>query len=528
MKWTKNLRQPAGGYGNNEDPISFVKKNMQTISAIDVGSNAIRMAVGQINSTQNQVDVIENIRIPVRLGQDVFTDGFLSEPTMQAALDAFRRFRKIADGYDVKQIRAVATSAMREAENGRSLIRRVARHTGIHMEVISGEEEARLVHIAVGKVIDLQDRKAVLIDIGGGSIEVALSQNNRLITTESYDMGTVRMLRRLDDRAFGDFLDLLSEYTASVRKRIKREFGKLKFDLCIGTGGNMEELGSLRKRLFKSDSSRLITIDELEALDEKLGKMTLEQRMRKLDLKPDRADVIAPAAKVLYMIAREAKIKEIQIPGVGLKDGVLWDMIPVSPGPTPPRGEQAWTSAMRLGQKYHFDAEHGIRVARTAQSIFDQTRHLHKMQEDECLLLRVASLLHDIGHFIGSQNHDLHGYYILKNSPMIGLEEHQQELIAVIVRNHRRSTLKSQEEYLKTLAQKDRRIVGNLCSLLRLADAIEISHTTRIGGVTMEQDKHCWQLRLNGQGNLLLEKWALAKGKSLFEEVFKTQLEVVE
>lgn len=501
---------------------------MQTISAIDVGSNAIRMAVGRVNDAQDEVEVIENIRIPVRLGQDVFSNGHIGEHTLQAALDAFLRFRKIAEGYDVKQIRAVATSAMREADNGTALIRRIARHTGIRLEIISGEEEARLIHVAVGKAIGLQGRRTVLIDIGGGSIEVSLSRDNQLITAESYDIGTVRMLQRLQDRPLGEFLELLSEYTASVRKRIKREFGKLKFELCVGTGGNIEEMGSLRKRLLKRDSSQLLTVDELEELEEKLGKMTVEQRMRKLDLKPDRADVIAPAARVLLMIAQEARIKEIQIPGVGLKEGVLWDMIPAVLRPGLPRHEQAWISAMGLGKKYRFDAEHGLRVARTAQSLFDQTQELHKLQEKERLLLRIASLLHDIGHFVGAYNHELHGYYILRNSPMIGLDEHQQELISILVRHHRKTTLKNQEEYSGELSQKDRLIARKLCALLRLADAVEVSHTTRIRDVKMNKDSQCWQLQMNGQGNLLLEKWALAKRKSLFEEVFKTRLDVLE
>src|SRR5829696_415741 len=140
---------------------------MQTISAIDVGSNAIRMAIGRVSLSQDQVEVMENIRIPVRLGQDVFSQGHIGEPSMQAAVDAFMRFHKIASEYEVKQIRAVATSAMREAQNGPLLIERILRRTSIQVEIISGEEEARLIHIAVGKIINLQHKKTVLIDIGG-------------------------------------------------------------------------------------------------------------------------------------------------------------------------------------------------------------------------------------------------------------------------------------------------------------------------------------------------------------------------
>jgi exopolyphosphatase/guanosine-5'-triphosphate,3'-diphosphate pyrophosphatase len=443
-------------------------------------------------------------------------------------LDAFLRFHKIADQFEVKQIRAVATSAMREAENSDILVDRIVQHTGIQVEIISGEEEARLVHIAVGKAIDLQHKKAVLIDIGGGSIEVVISQGNKIITTESYDMGTVRLLRNLDDSVQRSFRVLLREYTESVRQRVKREFGKLKLDLCIGTGGNPEELGDLRKKLFERDSNYLITVNELEMLEEKLSKMTVDQRIKKFNLRPDRADVILPATMVLQMIAREVHIKEIQIPRVGLKDGVLWDMMPLTLGSHLPSRQQAWTSATRLGQKYQFDGDHAVRVAKTAQSLFDQTLALHNLDESERLLLEVASILHDIGHFIGTLNHDQHGYYILKNSPLIGLDERQNDIVANLIRYHRKTAPTNQDDQFKALAQKDRLIVTKLCALLRLADATQVSHTSRIHDIMLKKAKGSWKLKMAGEGNLLLERWALEKRKALFEEVFGTQLEILE
>jgi exopolyphosphatase/guanosine-5'-triphosphate,3'-diphosphate pyrophosphatase len=279
--------------------------------------------------------------------------------------------------------------------------------------------------------------------------------------------------------------------------------------------------------LFKRASHNLITVNELEMLDEKISNMTVDQRIKKLNLKPDRADVIVPAAMVLRMIAREARIKEIQIPGVGLKDGILWDMTPLIPGSKLPRREQARASATRLGHKYRFDGEHGIRVARTAQSLFDQTVSLHGLEEDDRLLLEIASLLHDIGYFIGMPDHEKHGYYIIRNSPLIGLDERQHAVIAHIVRNHRKTTPANDDEYFQSLIQKDRWIVNKLCALLRLADAIEVSHTARIRDFELKKAKGCWQLQMHGEGNLLLERWALEKRKSLFEDIFETQLEVL-
>ncbi|HLO32669.1 MAG TPA: Ppx/GppA phosphatase family protein [Anaerolineales bacterium] len=500
---------------------------MQTIAAIDVGSNAIRMVVGRVNST-DEVDAIDNTRIPVRLGQDVFSIGHIGEPSMQATLDAFLRFRQIADQFEAQQIRAVATSAMREAENSDLLVDRIVRQTGIQVEIISGEEEARLIHLAVGKAINLEHKKAVLIDIGGGSIEVAISRGTKLISTESYDMGTVRLLHNLDDGVQRSFRVLLREYTAAVRRRIQRELGKIKLDLCIGTGGNIEEMGSLRKKIFKRDTDHLITVSELEMLSEKLSKLTVNQRIKKLNLRPDRADVILPATMMLHMISLETHIKEIQIPGVGLKDGVLWDMMPLTLGSHLPRREQIWTSATHLGHKYQFDGEHGVRVAKTSQSIFDQTSALHNLGEGDRLLLEVASLLHDIGHFIDTLNHDKHGYYILKNSPLIGLEQRQQDVVANIIWYHRNTPLTNQDEHFKALTQKDRLLVTKLCALLRLADAVEVSHTARIREVKMKKIKRGWNLKMIGEGNFLLERWALEKRKTLFEEVFGTRLEILE
>jgi len=287
-------------------------------------------------------------------------------------------------------------------------------------------------------------------------------------------------------------------------------------------------MGNLRKKIFKRDSNHLITVSELEALNEKMSNLTVDRRMKKFNLRPDRADVIVPAMMALLMIAHEAKVKEIQIPGVGLKDGVLWDMMPINFRSHLPRGEQAWTSATRLGQKYQFDGEHGVRVAKTARSLFDQTLVLHNLEEGERLLLEIASILHDIGHFIGTLNHDKHGYYILKNSPLIGLDERQQDMIAHLVRTHRKTTATDQDEYFKMLAEKDQSIVSQLCALLRLADAIEISHTSRIQEVKVKKAKGRWQLQMVGEGNLLLERWALDKRKALFEDVFGIRLDVLE
>jgi len=502
---------------------------MQIIAGIDAGSNAMRMVVGRI-VYDGKVEIVENLRLPVRLGQDAFTTAIVSEETAQQAVDAFTRFHRIADNHKVEKIRAVATSAMREMVNGDLLIERIARSTGIEIETISGEEEARLIHLAVAQAINLKNKHVLLIDIGGGSVEVTLSHNGNIISTESYNMGTVRLLKNLNDgkNPSMPFHKLVREYAEAARHRINREIGSKKIDLCIGTGGNIEEMGNLRQKLFKRDSVHAITLEELDKLVETISRMKVEERIRRLKLKPDRADVILPASIVLQIIAHAAKIQEVTIPHVGLKDGILWDMAyGLQENRRDSPREQVWASALRLGKKYQFDQEHAKLVSYFAGRLFDQSQELHNLTEESKLLLEIAALLHDIGHFINPVDHNKHGYYILKANPLIGQAENHQNIVANIIRYHNKSTPSLQDDGFRSLSPRDRLMVMELSALMRLADGLDVSHTGRVRDVQFEQQRNIWRLKLQGNGDLMLEKWALEKRLRFFQDIFGVKLKIV-
>jgi exopolyphosphatase/guanosine-5'-triphosphate,3'-diphosphate pyrophosphatase len=510
---------------------------MQRIAAIDIGSNAMRMIVGEMDKA-GKIQTMENVRLPVRLGADAFAAGRLSESTLRQAVDAFHYFRKTADALQVTRIRAVATSAMRESINGDILKDRVLRATGIEIEVISGEEEARLIHLAVTSAINLENKRAMLIDIGGGSVEVTLSEDGKILSTESYNMGTVRLLNKLDSKKRGDFPFaserqpfhlMVREYAEAARRRIDHEIGDRRIHVCIGTGGNVEEMGKLRQKLFNRDNDKVITLAELQELIEKLSKLSVSQRVHKYNLRPDRADVILPAAIVLQIIAREAKAHQVVIPRVGLKDGILLQLAQeIETGHAQLDRRQIWQSALLVGEKYQFDAAHSKLTAKFAGQIFDQTASLHGLGAEEKILLEVGALLHDIGHFINTVDHEKHGYYILKAHRLIGLSERQQDIVANLVRYHRKAFPSLDDDNFKALAPKDRLTVMRLAALLRLVDGMDVSHKSHVQKLSMQETKKGWSLTLRGRGDFMLEKWALKKRKALFEEVFGVKLEIEE
>jgi exopolyphosphatase / guanosine-5'-triphosphate,3'-diphosphate pyrophosphatase len=500
---------------------------MVKISAIDVGSNAMRMVIGEVDESW-QVHTLENIRLPVRLGQDVFSKGYLEEKTIQQTEEVFLRFKQMAQDYNVQELRAVATSAAREAANSDILVDRVFQTSGIEIKIISGEEEARLIHLAVAHILNLKNKRTLLIDIGGGSVELTISSGQNIISTDSYNMGTVRLLEKLNgNKSRHPLGDLVREYAEAARYRIERDLGDEKVQICAGTGGNVEEIGRLRQKLFKAESDRFITLDELEELIERLEKMTYTERMRKLKLRPDRADVILPASIVLHLIASEAKVKQIMIPNVGLKDGILQDIAEdLSKSLRPQRREQAWESALHMGRKYQFNESHARLTSMLAARLFEQSKSLHNLDEDNLLLLEIGALLHDIGHFISAVDHDQHGYYLLNATPLIGLSQREQKIVANLVRYHRRQSPSTDAENFKTLPQKDRLIVTKLSTLLRLADSLDISHTGHVTDVTLKEAGSVWKLKLASQKDQLLVNWAFNKRKSQFREVFGVNLEM--
>jgi exopolyphosphatase/guanosine-5'-triphosphate,3'-diphosphate pyrophosphatase len=385
--------------------------------------------------------------------------------------------------------------------------------------------------VAVSERVNLRNRLAVLVDIGGGSTEITLVADGGILSTASYRMGSVRLLRTLGERS-GDerqVQQLIQEYVDATQRRITRELGDRKIDLCIGTGGNLESLGDLRREVLGGDKDTVIPAAELDALVTKLTGLTYQERVQQLKLRPDRADVIVPAAIIIQKILRIAGANELQVPRVGLKDGLLLDMVEELYGDKKTlRRDQIMASALQIGRKYQFDEQHALTVSRLASQLFDGTRDLHRLGQEHRLFLEVAALLHDIGQFIGAADHHKHTQYLLMATPMIGLTREQVTLISNVARYHRKSLPKQQHDAYRLLSSRERVVVSKLAALLRLADAMDNEHASKVHSFETSYHKPKLTIHLHGDGDLLLEKWALAKKADMFEEVYGVKLVVEE
>ncbi len=501
---------------------------MPILAAIDVGSNAMRLVVASVDADRT-LTLLEVIREPVRLGDAVFTTGLIGEETIDMAVGAFERFRSALDRHGVRWTRAVATSAMREAMNRDILVDRISQASGIDVEIIGTEEEARLIYLAVSAGVSLKNRVALLVDIGGGSTEVTLATEEGILSTTSFTMGSVRLLRTLGDYRTDERRthQLIREYVDAAQQRIRREIGARRIDLCVGTGGNVEVLGDLRKEMLGKDRDTDLSLADLDRMLKRLVALTYAERVQELQLRPDRADVIVPAAIILRKFLQVAGVHEVEIPRVGLKDGLLLDMVEEFYGERRSlRREQVIASAMQLGRKYQFDEQHAVTVAQHAVQLFDATRDLHNLGREHRILLELAALLHDIGTFISASDHHKHTQYLLQTTPIVGLSGAQMAIVGNVARYHRRSQPKPQHELYQALSPKERVVVSKLASLLRLADAMDTEHAAKVRGFAIEYKKPKFTLRLDGDGDLLLEKWALSKKAQMFEEVFNVRFAV--
>jgi exopolyphosphatase/guanosine-5'-triphosphate,3'-diphosphate pyrophosphatase len=490
------------------------------VAAVDIGSNAIRFTAAEFLDASRHLD-LEYHRVPIRLGHSAFLTGRLTAGNVDATVEAMASFRRHLDTLGVVEYRAVATSAVRESRNGGELVERVRRESGIRIETITGSEEARLVWLAVRDRIAMEGRW-MLVDLGGGSLEVSVVSDSGIEWSESHTMGTVRMLEDLGsaDPAPKELARLTEEYAGTLR------LPRLGPDGLVGliaTGGNIEALAELAGAEPDGDGVSRLPIRDLEATNERLAGMTAEERVTRLGLREDRADVIVPAGHIYHRVAELAGASEIVVPHVGVKEGVLLDLVEEVTTHTAHVSHQereVLGAAVALGRRYQFEEEHARHVAMLSLSLFDQLAELHGLGATDRRILLGAALLHDVGQFVSYRKHHKHSLYLIQNGELSVYAPREIRLVALVARYHRRAEPKPHHHIWSELDPADRDRVVKLASLLRVADSLDREHLQRVTGMSARAGESELELEVHGRGDLLLEQWALEKKGAMFTKVF--------
>ncbi|MBI1827719.1 MAG: Ppx/GppA family phosphatase [Planctomycetes bacterium] len=506
------------------------------LAAIDVGSNSIRLVVAEVDADA-RYSILDEEREMTRLVCGLEETNELSTEAMERSADAICRMKRIADGFEADEIWAVATSAVREASNREAFCDLVRRRAGVNIEIISTETEARLAARSAIHRFDLSARRAAVMDIGGGSVELILCTGGLLEEIHSLPLGAVRMSDR-----FQRPVPWSNKETKRLRKSIdevlSERLGELLFDpeVMIGSGGTFTSLAQMircqreRERQPGSVHGYVVTQTEIEDFVARLSRMTLSELRDVPGLNPQRADIIVAGAMVIDRVARRLGVRQIIVSEQGLRDGMLLWMVQRHMGafaPAPSSPEERMTVVRAFARKCRSHEAHCEHVADLALQIFDDLRDGHQLTAESREILWAGAVLHDVGYLIGHEKHHKHAYHLIVHSAMPGFSTRELDLIANVARYHRRAKPHKSHPIFARLVPEDREMVRMLSGILRIADALDRTHLNHVQSARAERRAGITQIVLRSDANVAVEvEYALRKG-DLFEEAFDTHLRLL-
>lgn len=506
------------------------------LAAIDVGTNSFHMIVARLVG-ENGFEVLTREKVVVRLGHGGGEMKVLEDDAMQRGVAALSRMRQIADSAGAP-IRAVATSAVREASNS-AVFLDAARRVGVEVEVISGVEEARLIHLGVLQAVPVYDRRVLLVDIGGGSTEVLIGQSGDTLFARSFKLGAVRLTDRFfagqTGRVAGSSVQKCRAHIRSTLATVEREVLDLGHEVAVASSGTAETVA--RMIHARSGRSGLRTYncyefdaDDLDEVVDELCSAPSDLARRQIPgLDPGRADIILAGALVLQVVAQEFDISRFTFSDYALREGVLLDSIQRRRGlHVHALRDVARRSVRQLAQRCDDDPTHSEHVAALALQLFDATEALHGLGDEHRHLLDAAALLANVGLVVSHSKHHLHSYYVIRNSELVGFTDPEIELIALIARYHRKSAPKTSHEEFAALSDDDQYTVRVLAGLLRIAIGLDRSHDQRVTAIRVTGSRRrltVGAVAARGTG-LDLELYAASERKALLEDALDVGIEI--
>jgi len=520
---------------------------MPTFAAIDIGSNSCRLKIARVHA--HQLKTVAEDREVTRLGASVFDAGLISPEAMAATLRTLKRFQRTVQAHGVDRIRVVATSAMRDARNAAAFQAWVKAETGWNMEIISGLEEGRLIHLGVTGAEPGAGGRVLLLDLGGGSCELTLSEQKRIKETVSLPLGAVRLTEQFlaTDPAPKDGLARMSQLIARELRRAHRRIQPGRAPLVIATSGTAAALSAAclataknGKGGKKAGSSRshakhrsailagMVPARAVRKLAGKLAKMSLPEREAVQGIGPRRAEIIVAGSLVYAEIFETFALPGFRYSPLGLRDGILAQMLAEQDARAKAHREfehERWESVMATARRYGVDPRHAEPVRDHAVQLFRELKSLHQLPAEYESWLAAAAMLRDTGKFINHQGHHRHTQYIISSSEIYGYTQLQRTLVSAIARYLGKSRPQPGDRALRNIPSDEHKNVSRAVVLLRLAVALNqdrASDVLRVG--TRIYPKRVYLELYPGRTGAELELWSLRKEAGYFREVFGREL----
>jgi len=518
---------------------------MPTFAAIDIGSNSCRLKIASV--VQHRLKTLHEDRELTRLGASVFESGVISPEAMADTVRALKRFHKAVQLHVVDKVRVVATSASRDARNAAAFLEWVKSATGWDVEVISGLEEGRLIHLGVVQQEPGAKGKVLLIDLGGGSCEVTYSDGGRIREMVSLPLGAVRLQQEFlrHDPPLKEDMGRLKQFIERELDRGAKQLGRPKVGLVIATSGTAAALAEasgvmsaglpVKKQGLKAMPRRFVRVKlqeastgEVRKLANKLAKLTNAQREAVPGIGPKRSDIIIGGAEVYARLLERMGLAGFRYSPLGLRDGMLAQML----GEVDLRGgvhrqieSERWEAVLEVAHRYGIDLKKAEPVRAHAVQLFDALQQVHDLPASYRLWLQAAAILQEVGKFMSHQGHHRHTQYIIANSEIFGFSPEQRRIVADIARYLGKSRPEPTDRMLRSLAVDEQQRVVRAVVLLRLAVALNQDRASAVVGLkTSVYPKRVVLDLVPGRGGAELEAWAVKKEAAYFREVFRREL----
>jgi exopolyphosphatase / guanosine-5'-triphosphate,3'-diphosphate pyrophosphatase len=506
---------------------------MPRYAAIDIGSNSIRMEAAEVLPGQAP-RILASDREVTRLGESVFRQGRVSEDAMAATTAVLARMAGLYRKLDVVGVRAVATSAIRDTRNQREFLERASQAAGTEVEIISGREEARLIHLGLEAVWPQRQKRILVIDIGGGSAEIIAAGDGRMSEAFSRPLGAVRLREMFlrHDPASDTELRRMREFIDEKLQPAVARLARGRWDRAVATSATASAVVSMIGRVPRSRRDGIdrlrVTGPQIRQLYRKLSALDLAARRRITGIGPRRAEIIVPGLAVLERFAGAFGLASLYYSRAGVRDGIIADL--AARGVGKERSQLSRDQRLeveRMGRHFGVSPEHGRRVAAIADTLFHSLQPLHNLAPYFGKLLEAAAYLLNVGHFISHSSHHKHSWYVVANADLSGFTARERGGIAALCRYHRKSMPAPEHAPWQALAVDEKRSLLLLIPLLRLADNIDRSHEGPVPAVECQAGNDSVVLRIDARTPVDLDLWAAERTGEVFQQVYGKPLTVV-